>query len=104
MQTQLNAIRRDMTEQRKDSRGLSPIWRGSFPVRSFTLEDIERFHQKLAKDSRRRICRNREGSAATFVLLNNEIVRIQEQITEIECAECFTGYSEGVCPYHYRIE
>ena len=56
-----------------------------FPGEEFrTLEDIERFHQKLAKILADEFAETEKDLATTFVLLNNEIGRIQEQITEIK--------------------
>lgn len=85
VQTQLNAIRRDMTEQKKGFKRTFTDLERFFPSEEFrTLEDIERFHQKLAKILADEFAETEKDLATTFVLLNNEIVRIQEQITEIK--------------------
>ena len=85
VQTQLNAIRRDMTEQKKGFKRTFTDLERFFPGEEFrTLEDIERFHQKLAKVLADEFAETEKDLATTFVLLNNEIVRIQEQITEIK--------------------
>lgn len=85
VQTQLNAIRRDMTEQKKGFKRTFTDLERFFPGEEFrTLEDIERFHQKLAKILADEFAETEKDLATTFVLLNNEIVRIQEQITEIK--------------------
>ena len=85
VQTQLNAIRRDMTEQKKGFKRTFTDLERFFPGEEFrSLEDIERFHQKLAKILADEFAETEKDLATTFVLLNNEIVRIQEQITEIK--------------------
>ena len=85
VQTQLNAIRRDMTEQKKGFKRTFTDLERFFPGEEFRpLEDIERFHQKLAKILADEFAETEKDLATTFVLLNNEIVRIQEQITEIK--------------------
>lgn len=85
VQTQLNAIRRDMTEQKKGFKRTFTDLERFFPGEEFrTLEDIERFHQKMAKILADEFAETEKDLATTFVLLNNEIVRIQEQITEIK--------------------
>lgn len=85
VQTQLNAIRRDMTEQKKGFKRTFTDLERFFPGEEFrTLEDIERFHQKLAKILADEFAETEKDLATTLVLLNNEIVRIQEQITEIK--------------------
>ena len=85
VQTQLNAIRRDMTEQKKGFKRTFTDLERFFPSEEFrTLEDIERFHQKLAKVLADEFAETEKDLATTYVLLNNEIVRIQEQITEIK--------------------
>ena len=85
VQTQLNAIRRDMTEQKKGFKRTFTDLERFFPGEEFrTLEDIERFHQKLAKILADEFAETEKDLATTFVLLNNEIVRTQEQITEIK--------------------
>ena len=56
-----------------------------FPSENFrTLEDIERFHQKLAKILADEFAETEKDLATTYVLLSNEIVKIKDQITEIE--------------------
>ena len=85
VQTQLHAVRRDMTEQKKGFKRTFTDLERFFPGEEFrTLEDIERFHQKLAKILAEEFAETEKDLATTFVLLNNEIVRIQEQITEIK--------------------
>lgn len=85
VQTQLNAVRRDMTEEKKGFKRTFTDLERFFPGEEFrTLEDIERFHSKLAKILAEEFRETEKDLATTFVLLNNEIVRIQEEVTEIE--------------------
>lgn len=85
VQTQLNAVRRDMTGQKKSFKRTFTDLERFFPSEEFrALEDIERFHQKLAKVLADEFAETERDLATTFVLLNNEIVRIKEQITEIK--------------------
>ena len=85
VQTQLNAVRRDMTGQKKSFKRTFTDLERFFPSEEFrALEDIERFHQKLAKILADEFAETERDLATTFVLLNNEIVRIKEQITEIK--------------------
>ena len=85
VQTQLNSIRRDMTEQKKGIKRTFADLERFFPSEEFrTLEDIERFHQKLAKILAEEFAETEKDMATTYVLLNNEIVRIKYQITEIK--------------------
>ena len=48
------------------------------------MRKIERFHQKLSKILEEEYAETEKNLATTYALLNNEIVRIQEQITEIK--------------------
>lgn len=85
IQTQLNAVRRDMTGQKRSFKKTFADLERFFPNENFyTLEEIERFHQKLSKILEEEYAETEKNLATTFALLNNEIVRIQEQITEIK--------------------
>lgn len=85
IQTQLNAVRRDMTGQKRSFKKTFADLERFFPNENFyTLEEIERFHQKLSKILEEEYAETEKNLATTYVLLNNEIVRIQEQITEIK--------------------
>ena len=85
IQTQLNAVRRDMTGQKRSFKKTFADLERFFPNENFyTLEEIERFHQKLSKILEEEYAETEKNLATTFELLNNEIVRIQEQITEIK--------------------
>lgn len=84
-QTQLNAVRRDMTGQKRSFKKTFADLERFFPNENFyTLEEIERFHQKLSKILEEEYAETEKNLATTYALLNNEIVRIQEQITEIK--------------------
>lgn len=85
IQTQLNAVRRDMTGQKRSFKKTFADLERFFPNENFyTLEEIERFHQKLSKIPEEEYAETEKNLATTYALLNNEIVRIQEQITEIK--------------------
>lgn len=85
VQTQLNAVRRDMTEEKKGFKRIFTELERFFPSEEFrTLEDIERFHSKLAKILAEEFAETEKDLATTYVLLNNEIVRIQNEVTEIQ--------------------
>ena len=85
IQTQLNAVRRDMTGQKRSFKKTLADLERFFPNENFyTLEEIERFHQKLSKILEEEYAETEKNLATTYALLNNEIVRIQEQITEIK--------------------
>lgn len=83
VQTQLNAVRRDMTEQRKGFKKTFTDLERFFPNEDFrTLEEIERFHARLAKILSKEFAETEQSLEATYALLSNEIARIEEQITE----------------------
>ena len=85
VQAQLNAVRRDMTEQKKGFKRTFSDLERFFPGEEFrTLEDIEHFHQKLSKILAAEFAETEKDLATTYILLGNEIVRIKEQITEIK--------------------
>jgi hypothetical protein len=85
VQTQLNSVRRDMTGQKKGFKRTFTDLERFFPGEDFrTLEDIERFHQKLTKILNEEFKETESNLATTYVLLNNEAARIQEQIREIK--------------------
>ena len=85
IQTQLNSIRRDMTEQKKGFKRTFTDLERFFPNEEFrTLEEIEHFHQKLAKILAEEFREAEKDLSTTYVLLNNEIVRLKNEITEIK--------------------
>ncbi len=85
VQTQLNSIRRDMTGQKRGfKRTFSELSR-FFPNEDFrTLEEIEHFHQKLAKVLADEFAETEKDLATAYLLLGNEIVKIKDQITAIK--------------------
>lgn len=85
IQTQLNSVRRDMTGQKRSFKRTFTDLERFFPNEEFrTLEDIERFHQKLTKILEQEFAETERDLAATYALLGNEIAAIQEQIMEIK--------------------
>lgn len=85
IQTQLNSVRRDMTGERRSFKRTFTDLQRFFPNEEFrTLEEIERFHQKLTKILTQEFTETERSLAATYVLLGNEIAAIKEQITEIK--------------------
>jgi hypothetical protein len=85
VQTQLNSVRRDMTGQKKGFKRTFSDLERFFPGEEFrTLEEIERFHQKLSKILNDEFRETESNLTTTYTLLNNEVVRIQNQITEVK--------------------
>lgn len=85
VQVQLNSIRREMAEgKRKFNKTYNELER-FFPEAEFqSLECIESFHQKLAKVLRDEFKETEKDLATTFMMLDNEIIRIQGEIEEIK--------------------
>lgn len=85
VQTQLNSVRRDMTEKKRGFKRTFAELERFFPSEEFrTLEEIERFHSKLAKILAEEFAETEKNLATTYALLSNEIVRLKDEITEIE--------------------
>lgn len=85
VQTQLNAIRSDMTQQKKSFKRTFSDLERFFPNEEFqSLEKVESFHQQLSKILNDEFQETEKDLVSTFVLLNNEILKIQDQITEIK--------------------
>lgn len=85
IQTQLNSVRRDMTGERRSFKRTFTDLQRFFPNEEFhTLEEIERFHQKLTKILKKEFTETERSLATTYALLGSEIAAIQEQITEIK--------------------
>lgn len=85
IQTQLNSVRRDMTGERRSFKRTFTDLERFFPNEEFhTLEEIERFHQKLTKILEQEFTETERSLATTYALLGNEIAAIQAQITEIK--------------------
>ncbi len=85
VQTQLNSIRREMTEGKKSFKKTYSDLERFFPGVEFqTLENIEGFHQKLAKVLGDEFKETEKDLATTYMMLSNEIVRILSEIEEIK--------------------
>ena len=85
VQDQLNSVRRDMTGQKRGFKRTFTDLERFFPAEKFrALEEVEKFHQKLSKILKDEFEETESGLATTYVLLNNEIVKIRNQITEIK--------------------
>lgn len=85
VQTQLNAIRKEMTEGKKSFKRTYSDLERFFPEVDFkTIEEIERFHQKLSKVLVDEFKETESSLATAYVMLGNEIVKIKDTIAEIE--------------------
>ncbi len=85
VQTQLNAIRREMTEGKKSFKKTYSDLERFFPGIEFkTIESIERFHQQLAKVLGDEFKETEKDLATTYVMLGNEIARIAKEAEEIK--------------------
>lgn len=85
VQTQLNAIRREMTEGKKSFKKTYSDLEKFFPGVDFqTIESIESFHQQLAKVLGDEFKETEKDLATAYVMLGNEIVRILEEVEEIK--------------------
>ena len=85
VQTQLNAIRREMTEGKKNFNKTYSDLEKFFPGIEFqTLENIERFHQQLAKVLGDEFKETEKDLATAYVMLGNEIARILVEVEEIK--------------------
>lgn len=85
VQAQLNLIRREMAGEKKGFKKTYNELERFFPEAEFqTLERIESFHQKLAKVLGDEFKETEKDLTTTFMMLSNEIVRIQGEIEEIK--------------------
>lgn len=85
VQTQLNAIRREMLGGKKSFNKTYSDLEKFFPGIEFqTLENIERFHQQLAKVLGDEFKETEKDLATAYVMLGNEIARILEEVDEIK--------------------
>ena len=85
VQTQLNAIRREMTEGKKSFKKTYSDLEKFFPGVDFqTIESIESFHQQLAKVLGDEFKETEKDLATAYVMLGNEIARILEEVDEIK--------------------
>lgn len=85
VQTQLNALRREMTEGKKSfKRTYSDLARYFPGVDLRAIEEIEKFHHQLSKVLSDEFKETEASLATTYMLLSNEIVRVKGKIEELE--------------------
>lgn len=85
VQTQLNAIRREMTEGKKRFKKTYSVLEKFFPGVDFqTIESVESFHQQLAKVLGDEFKETEKDLATAYVMLGNEIARILKGVEEIK--------------------
>lgn len=85
VQTQLNSLRREMTEGKKSFKKTFTDLERFFPGEEFkALSDIEQFHQSLSKVLTSEFKEAERDLATAYIMLGNEIVRIKEQIAEVQ--------------------
>ena len=85
VQTQLNAIRREMTEGKKSFKKTYSDLQRFFPSVEFqVIENIESFHQQLAKVLGDEFKETEKDLATAYVMLGNEIARILKEVEEIK--------------------
>lgn len=85
VQTQLNSLRREMTEGKKSFKKTFSDLERFFPGEEFkALSDIEQFHQSLSKVLTSEFKETERDLATAYIMLGNEIVRIKEQIAEVQ--------------------
>lgn len=85
VQMQLNDVRKEMLYGKKSFKRTYSDLERFFPDVEFRhIEEIEGFHQQLAKVLTEDFKEAEKNLAATYVLLNNEIVRLQQEFAEVE--------------------
>ena len=85
VQTQLNSLRREMTEGKKSFKKTFTDLERFFPGEEFkALSDIEQFHQSLSKVLTSEFKETERDLSTAYIMLGNEIVRIKEQIAEVQ--------------------
>lgn len=85
VQTQLNSLRREMTEGKKSFKKTFTDLERFFPGEEFkALSDIEQFHQSLSKVLTSEFKETERDLATAYIMLGNEIVRVKEQIAEVQ--------------------
>ena len=85
VQNQLNAIRKEMTEGKKSFKKTYSDLERFFPGIDFKeIGQIEQFHQSLAKVLADEFKESEKDLVTAYAMLNNEIIRIKEQISAIE--------------------
>lgn len=101
VQTQLNAIRREMTEGKKSFKKTYSDLEKFFPGVDFqTIESIESFHQQLAKVLGDEFKETEKDLATAYVMLGNEIARILEEVEEIKM---IPNVSEAILKEYAKI-
>jgi uncharacterized protein YydD (DUF2326 family) len=85
VQTQLNSLRKEMTEGKKTFKKSYSDLERFFPGTEFKeIAKIEKFHQSLSKVLQDEFKESEADLATTYVMLSNEISKIKEQIAETE--------------------
>lgn len=85
VQSQLNAIRREMAEGKKSFKKTYSDLERFFPGVEFqTIENIEKFHQQLARVLGDEFKETEKDLATAYVMLGNEIARINAEAEEIK--------------------
>lgn len=85
VQTQLNGIRREMYEGKKNFKKMFTDLERFFPSEEFReLESVEKFHQSLSKVLTEEFKETEKNLATAYVLLGNQIVAIKDQIAEVK--------------------
>lgn len=85
VQTQLNALRREMTEGRKSFKRSYADLERFFPGVEFKeIGEIEKFHQSLSKVLTAEFKESERDLATAYIMLGSEIAKIKEQIAAIK--------------------
>ena len=85
VQTQLNSLRREMTEGKKTfKRSYSDLERYFPGVEFKAIAEIDKFHQSLSRVLQEEFKENEADLATTYVMLCDEIKKIKDQIAEIK--------------------
>lgn len=85
VQSQLNALRREIIEGKKTFKRTYSDLEKIFPGIEFKqIEEIERFHKSLSKVLTSEFKDSEKDLETTYVLLANEIAKLKEQIAEIK--------------------
>ena len=101
VRTRLNDVRKEMTSGKKSFKRTYNDLEHFFPGVEFkSLEEIEAFHQKLYRVLAHEYKEAEKTLATTFVMLNNEIVRIEEEIKELKN---IPNVSEAILREYARI-
>lgn len=85
VQTQLNSLRREMTEGKKSFKRSYTDLERFFPGVEFKkIGEIEQFHQSLSKVLTAEFKESEKDLATAYVMLGSEIAKIKEQIAAIK--------------------